>query len=222
MSHSGKKIGTNTQLGHAGYDPLSFHGFVNPPIVRASTVLFPDAETLASENQKYTYATHGTPTTDALCAALTELEGAAGTVLVPSESAGRVNGALGRLDWVPIRYVNRAIDQKVLAGLYRVARVGMVTPLRDGMNLVAKEFVAAQDPEDPGVLVLSRFAGAAQELDGAILVNPYDIEAVGNAVAKALSMPLEERRARFTPMMQQLSEHDISRWCSDFLDVLRG
>lgn len=84
MSHSGKKIGTNTQLGHAGYDPLSFHGFVNPPIVRASTVLFPDAETLASENQKYTYATHGTPTTDALCAALTELEGAAGTVLVPS------------------------------------------------------------------------------------------------------------------------------------------
>ncbi len=84
MSHSSKKIGTNTQLGHAGYDPLSFHGFVNPPIVRASTVLFPDAETLASENQKYTYATHGTPTTDALCAALTELEGAAGTVLVPS------------------------------------------------------------------------------------------------------------------------------------------
>ncbi|MBN9136098.1 MAG: PLP-dependent transferase, partial [Phyllobacterium sp.] len=77
MSHSSKKIGTNTQLGHAGYDPLSFHGFVNPPIVRASTVLFPDAETLASENQKYTYATHGTPTTDALCAALTELEGAA-------------------------------------------------------------------------------------------------------------------------------------------------
>ncbi|MDH4989308.1 alpha,alpha-trehalose-phosphate synthase (UDP-forming) [Aquamicrobium lusatiense] len=152
----------------------------------------------------------------------TEVPGYAAMQREVAESAGRVNGAIGRLDWVPIRYVNRAIDQKVLAGLYRVARVGMVTPLRDGMNLVAKEFVAAQDPEDPGVLVLSRFAGAAQELDGAILVNPYDIEAVGNAVAKALSMPLEERRARFTPMMQQLSEHDISRWCSDFLDVLRG
>jgi trehalose 6-phosphate synthase len=152
----------------------------------------------------------------------TEVPGYAAMQREVAESAGRVNGALGRLDWVPIRYVNRAIDQKVLAGLYRVARVGMVTPLRDGMNLVAKEFVAAQDPEDPGVLVLSRFAGAAQELDGAILVNPYDIEAVGNAVARALSMPLEERRARFAPMMQHLTEHDISRWCSDFLDVLRG
>ncbi|MGS1094823.1 alpha,alpha-trehalose-phosphate synthase (UDP-forming) [Aquamicrobium terrae] len=139
-----------------------------------------------------------------------------------AEHAGRVNGALGRLDWVPIRYVNRAIGQNVLAGLYRLARVGLVTPLRDGMNLVAKEFVAAQDPEDPGVLVLSRFAGAARELDGAILVNPYDIEAVGNAIAQALSMPVEARRDRLAPMMKRLEEHDISRWCADFLDVLRG
>lgn len=138
-----------------------------------------------------------------------------------AEHAGRVNGALGRLDWVPIRYVNRAISQNILAGLYRVARVGLVTPLRDGMNLVAKEFVAAQDAANPGVLVLSRFAGAARELDGAILVNPYDIEAIGNAIAQALSMPLEARKDRFTAMMNRLEEYDISRWCSDFLKELR-
>jgi trehalose 6-phosphate synthase len=137
-----------------------------------------------------------------------------------AEHAGRVNGALGGLDWVPIRYVNRAISQNILAGLYRIARVGLVTPLRDGMNLVAKEFVAAQDAADPGVLVLSRFAGAARELDGSILVNPYDIEAVGNAIAQALSMQIEARRERFGTMMKRLEEHDISRWCSDFLKVL--
>lgn len=139
-----------------------------------------------------------------------------------AERAGHVNGSLGRLDWVPIRYVNRAIAQNVLAGLYRLARVGLITPLRDGMNLVAKEFVAAQDPDDPGVLVLSRFAGAARELDGALLVNPYDIEAVGNAIAQGLSMPPEARRERFSPMMKRLLEYDISRWCSDFLAELSG
>src|SRR5690606_32011370 len=150
----------------------------------------------------------------------TEVPGYAAMQREVAESAGRVNGAIGRLDWVPIRYVNRAIDQKVLAGLYRVARVGMVTPLRDGMNLVAKEFVAAQDPEDPGVLVLSRFAGAAQELDGAILVNPYDTEAMAYAMARALSMPLEERRERFEGMMAFLITHDVNHWCDDFLDRL--
>lgn len=139
-----------------------------------------------------------------------------------AEHAGRVNGTLGRLDWVPIRYVNRAVSQNVLAGLYRLARVGLVTPLRDGMNLVAKEFIAAQDPQNPGVLVLSRFAGAARELDGAILVNPYDIDAVGNAIAQALSMPVDERRARLAPMLERIEEHDISRWCADFLGMLRG
>ena len=139
-----------------------------------------------------------------------------------AEHAGRVNGALGRLDWVPIRYVNRAVSQNILAGLYRIAPVGLVTPLRDGMNLVAKEFVAAQDPENPGVLVLSRFAGAARELDGAILVNPYDIEAVGNAIVQALSMPLEARRDCWKPMMPQLEEHDIAKWSADFLKQLEG
>lgn len=138
-----------------------------------------------------------------------------------AELAGRVNGQHGTLEWVPIRYVNRSIRQAMLAGIYRVARVGLVTPLRDGMNLVAKEFVAAQNPEDPGVLVLSRFAGAARQLDGAILVNPYDTQAVANAIAKAISMPLEARRERFEQMMPGLLENDISRWCNDFLKALR-
>src|SRR5690606_27133290 len=101
-----------------------------------------------------------------------------------AEQAGRVNGAIGTVDWVPIRYINRSIGRPVLAGLYRLAKIGLVTPLRDGMNLVAKEYIAAQNPDDPGVLVLSRFAGAARELRGALLVNPYDIEGAANAIAR--------------------------------------
>ncbi|PZM12218.1 alpha,alpha-trehalose-phosphate synthase (UDP-forming) [Rhizobium tubonense] len=134
-----------------------------------------------------------------------------------AEQAGRVNGAIGTVDWVPIRYINRSIGRNVLAGLYRLGKVGLVTPLRDGMNLVAKEYVAAQDSEDPGVLVLSRFAGAARKLDGALLVNPYDVDATANAIARALSMPAEERRQRWQGMMTHLLEHDVSRWCDDFL-----
>jgi trehalose 6-phosphate synthase len=128
-----------------------------------------------------------------------------------AEFAGRVNGQHGTPDWVPIRYVNRSIGQATLAGIYRVARVGLVTP----------EYVAAQRSEDPGVLVLSRFAGTARELDGAILVNPYDIEAVANAIAQALSMSMQERRQRWKQMMQHLLKHDISKWCRDFLEALR-
>ncbi|WP_448956167.1 alpha,alpha-trehalose-phosphate synthase (UDP-forming) [Labrys neptuniae] len=140
-----------------------------------------------------------------------------------AEEAGRVNGAMGTLDWVPIRYVNRSVGRHILAGLYRIARVGLVTPLRDGMNLVAKEFVAAQDPDNPGVLVLSRFAGAARELNGAVLVNPYDSEGAANAIARALSMSLQERRERWQTMMTYLLEHDVSHWCETFLaDLMRN
>lgn len=134
-----------------------------------------------------------------------------------AEQAGRVNGAIGTVDWVPIRYINRSVGRNILAGLYRLARVGLVTPLRDGMNLVAKEYVAAQDPNNPGVLVLSRFAGAARELKGSLLVNPYDIEGTANALARALNMSLEERRERWSRMMEHLLEHNVSRWCEDFL-----
>jgi trehalose 6-phosphate synthase len=140
-----------------------------------------------------------------------------------AEQAGRVNGALGTVDWVPIRYINRTISRPILAGLYRLARVGLVTPLRDGMNLVAKEYVAAQDPENPGVLVLSRFAGAARELKGSLLVNPYDIEGTANALARGLNMPLEERRERWQRMMDHLMENDVKRWCENFLaDLAAG
>ncbi|MFC7704816.1 alpha,alpha-trehalose-phosphate synthase (UDP-forming) [Plastorhodobacter daqingensis] len=135
---------------------------------------------------------------------------------------GQVNGRHGTINWVPIRYVNRSLSRAILAGLYREARVGLVTPLRDGMNLVAKEFVAAQDPEDPGVLVLSRFAGAARELaGGAVFCNPYDTDQTASAIAQALSMPLAERQERWQRMMGRLLDYDITHWCRDFMTALR-
>ena len=115
-----------------------------------------------------------------------------------------VNGLHGEVDWTPIRYLNKGYGQAVLAGLYRTAQVGVVTPLQDGMNLVAKEYVAAQNPADPGVLVLSKFAGAANELDTALLVNPHDIDGMARTIATALSMPLTERRMRWEAMMTKL------------------
>jgi trehalose 6-phosphate synthase len=126
------------------------------------------------------------------------------------------------VSWTPIRYVNRAYNRSVLAGLYRTARVGLVTPLRDGMNLVAKEYVAAQDPDDPGVLILSRFAGAAINLRHALLVNPCDAESVAGALARALAMPLKERRARHEALFAAVCEHDVDRWQREFLAALRG
>jgi trehalose 6-phosphate synthase len=137
-----------------------------------------------------------------------------------SEAAGRINGAYGEAAWTPIRYVNRAYSRTALAGLYRCARVGLVTPLRDGMNLVAKEYIAAQDAEDPGVLILSRFAGAAAELTAALLVNPYDPETVATSIAHALSMPLEERRTRHQALLRVISDNDLKTWGEVFLATL--
>ena len=134
-----------------------------------------------------------------------------------AEQAGRINGALGTVDWVPIRYVNRSLSRAALAGLYRMAKVALVTPLRDGMNLVAKEFVAAQDGGNPGVLLLSRFAGAAQELRDTLLVNPYDVEGTADTIERALRMPLEERRDRWQKMMEILRANDVFHWCDSFL-----
>lgn len=138
-----------------------------------------------------------------------------------AEIAGHINGAMGRLDWTPVRYVNRAFGQQLLAAVYRMAKVALVTPLRDGMNLVAKEFVAAQDPQDPAVLVLSRFAGAARELgEGALLVNPYDVESIADAIARAASMPLEQRVERYQLMMEAVESNDVFHWCRSYLDQL--
>ncbi|HME30966.1 MAG TPA: alpha,alpha-trehalose-phosphate synthase (UDP-forming) [Pseudolabrys sp.] len=139
---------------------------------------------------------------------------------VVGEAVGRINGAYGEASWTPVRYINKAHSRTALAGLYRAARAGLVTPLRDGMNLVAKEFVAAQNAEDPGVLILSRFAGAASECAAALLVNPYDPEGVGNAINRALSMPLEERRQRYTDNFKILVRNDIGHWGDRFLSAL--
>ena len=132
-----------------------------------------------------------------------------------------VNGRHGEVDWTPIRYLNKGFSQAVLAGLYRTAQVGVVTPLHDGMNLVAKEYVAAQNPADPGVLVLSKFAGAANELDAALLVNPHDIDGMARTIATALSMPLTERRMRYEAMMKKLRGHSIQQWFADFIEALQ-
>ena len=136
-------------------------------------------------------------------------------------SAGHINGKYAAPDWAPIRYINKSFPHRLLTGYYRSARVGLVTPLRDGMNLVAKEYVACQDGADPGVLVLSRFAGAAQELTAALLVNPADTEEVADALERALAMPLAERRERWSMMMAVLGEHDITAWRTSFLHALR-
>jgi trehalose 6-phosphate synthase len=135
---------------------------------------------------------------------------------------GEINARHGQVDWTPIRYINRAFAQPTLAGFYRAAAIGLVTPLRDGMNLVAKEYVAAQDPEDPGVLVLSRFAGAARELDAALLVDPHDPETVARQLAVALAMPREERRARWQGMMDTLLRHSIHAWFTEFMRALKA
>jgi trehalose 6-phosphate synthase len=134
---------------------------------------------------------------------------------------GEVNGRHGEVDWTPIRYLNKGFSQTVLAGLYRTAAVGIVTPMHDGMNLVAKEYVAAQHPADPGVLVLSKFAGAANELETALQVNPHDIEGMARAIAAAFAMPLAERRMRWEAMMTKLRAGSIQHWFADCLDALQ-
>ena len=136
------------------------------------------------------------------------------------EVSGRINGAFAEADWVPIRYVNRGYARPQLTGFYRAADVGLITPLRDGMNLVAKEFVAAQDPDDPGVLILSRFAGAAVQLNSALIINPYSRDEISDALHCALLMPIEERRERHRAMLENVEEFDVSRWRKDFLHAL--
>jgi trehalose 6-phosphate synthase len=133
---------------------------------------------------------------------------------------GRINGQYADPDWAPVRYINRGYSRRTLFGFYRVSRVGLVTPLRDGMNLVAKEYVASQNAEDPGVLVLSRFAGAAQELDGALIVNPFDVVGVGDTLQTALRMRREERRERWSAMFKRLTRHNLQTWHEGFLNSL--
>lgn len=135
--------------------------------------------------------------------------------------SGRINGAYASVDWVPLRYVNRRYRRDELAGIYRAADIGLVTPLRDGMNLVAKEYVAAQDPEDPGVLVLSEFAGAAEQMKAALIVNPMSREAVAEAIRQGLAMPLAERRSRWRELAKGVEEGDVTFWRDSFVEALR-
>jgi trehalose 6-phosphate synthase len=134
--------------------------------------------------------------------------------------SGSINGRFGELNWVPIHYIRRSTPHRRLIGIFRSSRIAMVTPLRDGMNLVAKEYVAAQDPEDPGVLILSRFAGAAEELRDALIVNPYSIDATADVIRVALEMSLDERRARHAALMTVVRKHDIHNWSQTFLAML--
>ena len=136
--------------------------------------------------------------------------------------SGRINGRHAEADWVPIRYLNRNFAHESLMGFMRVAHVGLVTPVRDGMNLVAKEFVASQDPADPGVLVLSRLAGAACELGEAVLINPYDTHGVAEAIEQAIAMPLEERRRRHESLLDVLRRNDIDAWHGKFVAALES
>jgi trehalose 6-phosphate synthase len=133
---------------------------------------------------------------------------------------GRINSDYSDIDWTPIRYLARGYTRGVLAGLYRMARVGLVTPLYDGMNLVAKEYVAAQDPTDPGVLILSEFAGAAEQLQDAMLVNPHDVSSVASAIQRALEMPLDERQTRWKKLHEAVVTEDIAWWRRRFLAAL--
>jgi trehalose 6-phosphate synthase len=134
--------------------------------------------------------------------------------------AGSINGRFARLDWTPVQYISRPLPRDVLAPLMRQSDVGFVTPLRDGMNLVAKEFVAAQDPRDPGVLVLSQFAGAAEEMKEAIIVNPYDTENMAERLHRALTMPLPERRRRHATLLRHIKTHDAKAWSDAFVSAL--
>ncbi len=136
--------------------------------------------------------------------------------------SGSINGEFGDFDWTPVRYIHRAIPRATLAALFRASQVGLVTPLRDGMNLVAKEYIASQDPEDPGVLVLSKFAGAAEDLVEAIAVNPYDTDEVADALHTALTMPAAERRERYESLIVRVRENNVARWRETFLDALRS
>lgn len=166
------------------------------------------------ENRKYMTLMQIAPPTredvDAYADIRMELEGL----------SGAINGAFGDIDWTPIRYIHRNVARDVLAALFRGCEVGLVTPLRDGMNLVAKEYVAAQDDENPGVLILSRFAGAAETMDEALVVNPYDANEVAQSMQRAATMPLEERRERHAALYKRIEKHDVSRWRREFLAAL--
>jgi len=135
-------------------------------------------------------------------------------------ATGRINGRFAEFDWTPLRYLNKSFNHRVLTGFYRCAQLALVTPLRDGMNLVVKEYLASQSPTNPGMPILSCFAGAAEELAEAVLVNPYDREGLAEAIREGLEMPLEERKERWAAMMATLRRNDTHAWREGFVTAL--
>jgi trehalose 6-phosphate synthase len=136
--------------------------------------------------------------------------------------SGKINGRYAHFDWVPVRYVNQAYSTQTLASFYRASRVALVTPVRDGMNLVAKEYVASQDPDNPGVLILSRFAGAAHQMRESLIVNPFDEDEMADAIRQALKMPLAERISRWQTLMHGVRTNDVHAWWRSFLMELEA
>lgn len=136
------------------------------------------------------------------------------------QKTGQINGAWSEVDIVPIRYVNKGHSLAELCGFYRASKIGLVTPLRDGMNLVAKEYIAAQDPDDPGVLILSQFAGAAHQMKDALLVNPHSPDNLARAIREALDMPLAERKRRYDALVKTVRDDDIHDWTQNFVNDL--
>lgn len=134
--------------------------------------------------------------------------------------SGAINGRFADFNWTPVRYIHGTVPREALAALFRASEVGFVTPLRDGMNLVAKEYVAAQTEKDPGVLVLSKFAGAAEDLREALIVNPYDVDEMARALCRALTMPLEERQDRQRALLTRIRRYDARSWLESFLTAL--
>ncbi|MDN2567554.1 alpha,alpha-trehalose-phosphate synthase (UDP-forming) [Aquibium sp. A9E412] len=134
--------------------------------------------------------------------------------------SGKINGRFADFNWTPVRYIHRAVPREALAALFRASQVGFVTPLRDGMNLVAKEYVAAQDPDDPGVLVLSKFAGAAEDLREALIVNPYDVDDMARSLHRGLTMARDERQERQAALMRRIRRHDAKAWLDGFLAAM--
>jgi trehalose 6-phosphate synthase len=134
-------------------------------------------------------------------------------------TVGRINGEHAEVGSPPVHYLHQSYPREEMAALYLAANVMLVTPLRDGMNLVAKEYVACRDDES-GALVLSEFAGAADELSGAFLVNPHDIDGLKDAIVRAARITPQEARRRMRAMRRRVRDHDVAHWAASFLDML--
>lgn len=138
-----------------------------------------------------------------------------------NQTVEKINAKFAQHDWLPIDCTHEVVPHETLMGLYRLTDICWISSLRDGMNLVAKEYIAAQDPNNPGVLILSRYAGAAEQMHEALIVDPTDTQNMVDALKIAVEMPLQERISRYQKLMQGLVTFDINDWRNRFLNDLR-